>query len=59
MPLHHLMKQNTEEIEMLGEFKELFCYQVIETDRMIVVNMKFYDEKIASVIHLKKRSAVA
>ena len=46
-------KQDIEEGDMLGEFQELFCYQVIETVDMIVINMKFYDEKIVSVLHTK------
>lgn len=53
MQIYRCTKQDTEDIEMLGEFKDIFCYQVIEAGRMIVINMKFYGEKIVSVMHSK------
>lgn len=45
--------QDMKKMEMLGEFKELFCYQVIEDAGMIVINMKFYVDRIVSVMHSK------
>jgi hypothetical protein len=46
-------KQDMEEHEMLGAFKEHFSYQVIENSKIVVINMNFYATKIVSVMHVK------
>lgn len=53
MNIYSITKQDMEEHEMIGEFKEIFAYQVIEVADMVVINMKFYISKIVSVMHLK------
>lgn len=46
-------KQDVKEIEMHGEFNKFFCYQVIEDDGIIVINMIFYSDRVVSVMHQK------
>jgi hypothetical protein len=48
-----LTKQDMEKLEMFGQFKELFSYQVIENSKMVVINMLFYAKNIVSVMHVR------
>lgn len=53
MLIHNDTKTEMEKFKMLGAFQEIFSYQVIENNDMIIINMKFYVEKIISVICAK------
>ncbi|PIF26737.1 hypothetical protein CLU88_1608 [Acidovorax sp. 56] len=50
MHIESLTKQDMELYEMLGEFKDLFSYQVFEESGNLVINMKFYATLIVSVV---------
>ncbi len=38
---------------VLGTNRDIFEYQVIEDEKMIIINMVFYKEKLACVMSLK------
>jgi hypothetical protein len=48
--IYSYTKQDMEEYEMHGSFKEIFAYQVIESEDMVIINMKFYMNKVVSVM---------
>lgn len=46
--------QDMQEIGLIGALQEIFAYQVVESDEMICINMRFYSDKIVSVMHTQR-----